>query len=308
MQQESRKINFADQKTPPLMTYMLIILIVVLYCMGAAARTDSWFAQNAFQAQKIYSSVRSMNWADVATMISYSNFMTNNVWAMIGSMYFLWAFGTSVESRVGANRYIYVLICGLTLPWVVLTFDALMNNPWRFVPFEGPDKPYLYYFGPNLLIFTIMGAYAVLTPPKKVDLSGGMPRPKGEIFKKQKQTPVQDKFGLNPWTFVAAFCVCTAGQHAAMLGFYKTFDNCTLFSALAAAGVGYLIANTLLQSAVETFKDGPLKLEALKRYHELVDLDVSQEDAIKGTARAMGLPKEQVRSWVTKNKGRLRIS
>jgi hypothetical protein len=153
-----------------------------------------------------------------------------------------------------------------------------------------------------------MGAYAVLTPKRKVDLSGGMPRPKGEIFRKQKQTPVSEKYGLNPFVFVAAFCVLSAGQHTAMLAFYKTFDTCTLFSGLAAVGIGYSIAQSLLQSAVETFKDGPLKLEALKRYHELVDLDVSQEDAIKGTARAMGLPKEQVRDWVTKNKGRLRIS
>jgi transposase-like protein len=49
-------------------------------------------------------------------------------------------------------------------------------------------------------------------------------------------------------------------------------------------------------------------LEAIKRYNELVDLDVSPDDAIKGTARAMGLPNEQIRDWVTKNKGRLRIS
>ncbi len=307
-QQESRKINFAEQKSPPMMTYMLICLTMVIYCMGAASRSDSWFAQNAFQAQKVFESAKTMNWSEICTMVSYSNFMTMNLWTLIGAMYFLWVFGTSVESRLGANRFIFVLVSGLTIPWVVLAFDAMMNNPWHFVPFESPDKPFLFYFGPNLLIFTMMGAYAVLTPPKKVDLSGGAPKPKGEIFKKKKQTPVQERFGLNPWVFVSAFCVLSAGEHTAMLALYKTFDCLTLFSALAATGLGYAIANALLQSAVEGFKDGPLKMEALKRYHELVDLDVSQEDAIKGTARAMGLPKEQVRDWVTKNKGRLRIS
>ena len=141
-----------------------------------------------------------------------------------------------------------------------------MNNPWRFVPFEDQINRFSIIWQ-ELLLFTIMGGCCSDVAGRKL-IKRWHAKTERRNFQKQKQTPVQDKFGLNPWTFVAAFCVLTAGQHSAMLGFYKIFDNCTLFSALAATGVGYLIANTLLQSAVETFKDGPLKMEALKRYHE----------------------------------------
>jgi hypothetical protein len=49
-------------------------------------------------------------------------------------------------------------------------------------------------------------------------------------------------------------------------------------------------------------------MEALRRYNELIDLDVAREDAIAGAAKATGLSSDQVRIWVNQNKNRLRIS
>jgi hypothetical protein len=149
----------------------------------------------------------------------------------------------------------------------------------------------------------------VLAPEKKVDLADNRPRPRGEIFNRKQAKPVNERFGFNPWTFISAFIIITIGFHAALAFFWKgAYDSTTFFSALAGAGLGYILASMLLTSAVETFQDSPLKQKALKQYHELRDLDVSAADAIKGTSQSLGLPIEQVRTWVDSNKGRLRVS
>jgi hypothetical protein len=164
------------------------------------------------------------------------------------------------------------------------------------------------YVGPFFITCTIVGAYIVLAPPKKMDLSGGMPRPRFEIFNKKTEKPVSERYGLNPWTFISAFFAYEVAMHACMIYLWPGYDVGGLFAAAIATLIGYGIASYLLNSAVESFKDGPMKLEAIRRYNELVDLDVTPDDAIKGAARAMGLPVDQVRLWVAQNKNRLRIS
>jgi hypothetical protein len=62
-----------------------------------------------------------------------------------------------------------------------------------------------------------------------------------------------------------------------------------------------------MQQASAGLKESPMTLSAVKRYHELIDLDVCHEDALKGTARTLGLPYDKVKEWVAKNKGSMRI-
>jgi hypothetical protein len=135
-----------------------------------------------------------------------------------------------------------------------------------------------------------------------------MPRPRNEIFKKKVEKPVSENYGLNPWTFVSAFIFYQLAMHAAMIYLWPGYDVGGLYAGMVSMLLGYSVAAFLVARAVETFKDGPMKLEAIRRYNELVDLDVNPEDAIKGAARAMGLPVDQVRLWVSQNKNRLRIS
>ena len=77
--------------------------------------------------------------------------------------------------------------------------------------------------------------------------------------------------------------------------------------ALVSIVIGFALGQVFLQSATTSFKEGPLTMEALKCYNELIELDVNHEDACKGTARKLGLPVEKVREWVQKNKGKLRV-
>jgi hypothetical protein len=85
------------------------------------------------------------------------------------------------------------------------------------------------------------------------------------------------------------------------------YDIGDLVAAFVSIVIGFALGQLFLQSATASFKEGPLTMEALKRYHELIELDVHHEDALKGTARTLGLPYEKVKEWVAKNKGKLRV-
>jgi membrane associated rhomboid family serine protease len=301
-----RQVKFEVRKTLPIVTFMLVVLAITMYCLGASSG-DPWYTANTMNPGNFWTSLQKMDFAPVGNALIFSNFASCNIWVMIISIYFLWLFGASVEARLGPARLFMLIFLGATIPWFIQAWDAVSNPPWP-IEMDPTPKFTLNFFGPGLLTFALLGAYIVVKPEKKVDLSGGMPRPRGEIFRKKKETPVEDKYGLNPWIFVAAFIVYAVGLHFLTRFLWHGYDTLGLFAAVAAMGVGYGMATMLLNAAVQTFKEGPLKLEAIKRYNELVDLDVSPEDAIKGTARAMGLPIEQIRDWVIKNKGRLRIS
>jgi|SRR5277367_4429396 len=306
---KGQAVKFEERKTLPIVTFALVVMVIAIYCVGAATAIhgDTWYVANTLQPEQFWLALQKLDYMTIGNSLIYSNFASYNIWTMILSIYFLWLFGSSVEQRLGPARYFLLIFLGATLPWIVQAWDGVYNGPWAL---ENDPTPRftLNYFGPGLLTFALLGAYIVLKPEKKVDLSGGMPRPRGEIFRKKKEIPLGDRYGLNPWMFVAAFIVFQVGLHFVTRWLWHGFDTCSLFAAATAAGIGYGMSTMLLNAAVATFKEGPLKLEAIKRYNELVDLDVSPEDAIKGTARAMGLPMEQIRDWINKNKGRLRIS
>jgi membrane associated rhomboid family serine protease len=301
-----QKIKFEEQSAPPLLTGMLIVLLVIAYWL-ISGKDVSAYADHSFKASAVMEYLAAHDYGKLANVWWAGNFGSVNLWQMVGSMYFLGVFGVAVEKRLGAGRYILVLLLGSTIPWVVQYWDA--SNPIiSLFPGEHGSKLDIMYMGPFFLTCAILGAYVVVAPPKKIDLSGGLPRPRNEIFKKQVQKPVSERYGLNPWTFVNAFFLYQIGMHASMLYLWPGYDVGGMYAAAVAGLIGYGIASYLLASAIETFKDGPMKLEAIRRYNELVDLDVTPEDAIKGSARAMGLPVDQVRLWVTQNKNRLRIS
>jgi membrane associated rhomboid family serine protease len=261
----------------------------------------------SFQASTLYEDFTQQAWSKIVLAWAMGNFVAISLWQMIASTYFMWLFGVVVEKRLGPGRYALLLLLGSTFPWLLQMWDAT-RSPLFLMPGDNPVKFEICYIGPTVVTFAIMGAYMVLAPPQKRDLGGGMPRPRGEIFRKTQDKPVTEKIGLNPWTFIILFIVYALSLHFALSLLYKGFDSAGIYACLLATGIGYGMAYTLLQSAVESFKDGPMKLEAIRRYNELLDLDVKSDDAIKGAARAMGLPADQVRAWVAQNKGRLRVS
>jgi membrane associated rhomboid family serine protease len=300
------KLKFEERKSFPVMTFGLIVVVVAVYCLGASSKVDTWFVQNTIQPEQFWQSCLKGDYQSVLTGLTMSNFATVSLWTMIPSIYFIWLFGTSVELRLGPTRFLVLFLLGATIPWAVQIWDALFMPNWPLS--ESGAKFTLNYFGPGLFSFALFGAYMVLVPAKKVAIGGGMPKQRGEIFSKEVQVPLNERFGLKPWTFMSAFVVYQLGLHYVTRTLWHGYDTLGLYAPLIAVGLGYGMATTLLNAAMQTFQDSSMKLEAIRRYNELVDLDVSPDDAIRGTARAMGLPIEQVRDWVLKNKGRLRIT
>lgn len=302
-----KKIKFEEQQAPPLITGMLVILLVIAYWL-VSGKDPALYPDHSFKPSAVMEYLATKQYMNLINVWWSANFSSINLIHLAGGMYFLGVFGVAVEKRLGAGRYLLVLLLGSTIPWAVQYWDTANAVVSLFPGEAGHSKLDLMYMGPFLMTCAIVGAYIVVAPPKKVDRSGGMPRPRGEIFKKVKEKPVSERYGLNPWTFVGAFFAYELGMHAAMLYLWPGYDVGGIFAAIVSGGIGYGIAMMFLNSAMEAFKDSPMKLEAIRRYNELLDLDVTPDDAIKGAARAMGLPIEQVKLWVQQNKNRLRIS
>ena len=68
------------------------------------------------------------------------------------------------------------------------------------------------------------------------------------------------------------------------------FDTYPAFPCIVGGLIGYALGSMLQAQASAGLKESPMTLSAVKRYHELVDMDVTHEDALRGTARTLGLP------------------
>jgi membrane associated rhomboid family serine protease len=304
-----KKIKFEERAGIPALTICVVLMSLVIYSFthGKVTADNLSFVANSFQASALYEDYAQHDWSKIVVAWIMGNFMAVALWQLIVSAYFFWLFGVVVEKRLGPGRFAFLVLIGSTLPWIVQMWDAT-RAPLIQLPGDNPVKFELCFMGPSIVTFALVGAYMILAPPKKVAIGGGMPRPRGEIYRKTPEKPITEKIGLNPWTFIIVYCVWVVGLHVGLSWFYKGFDCAGVLACALSAGIGYTMASMLLRSAIETFKDGPMKLEAIRRYNELIDLDVKSDDAIKGAARAMGLPTDQVRLWVNQNKGRLRVS
>lgn len=303
---EEEKLKFQVLDSPPVITGLLVLLLFFVFL--TAGRTDlSMFPDHSFKISAVIENLITRQWDKIFNTWLYGNFACLNVWQLVGSMYFLGVFGITVEKRLGPARYLLLAILASTIPWVVQYWDG-GNATWSIFPGEQGSKLDIMYIGPFFITCAFMGAYIVMAPTKKRLFVSGMPKPRGEILQRKKLEDVGEVYGFSRWTFVGAFLFYALLMHTAMLYLWHGYDIGGTFAALVATLIGYGIASLLLRSAHETFKDSGMKLEAIRRYNELVDLDVTPEDAIKGSARAMGLPVDQVRLWVNQNKGRLRIT
>jgi hypothetical protein len=209
-----------------------------------------------------------------------------------------------VESKLGPPRYLILIMLGMFVPLVALHLDAARTHN---------DTCYV---GPIYLVCAFIGTYMVFPPiPKSKLAQREVKQDKHQIYRRGGRPDPLDKYTANPWIFVLTFVIIQAGFHVwitlqkpfwwfeGMIG----FDTVSLIPCAAGALIGYLIGIALEQQAVAALKESPMTLMAVKRYHELLDLDVGHEQALAGTARTLGVPVEKVRSWVAKNKGSMRI-
>lgn len=236
-------------------------------------------------------------------MIYNTEFSSFHIVQMGFSCYFFWVFGKHVEQKLGAARFMFLCILGLTVPFAVMQWDMQRSGNETTI------------VGPLLLLSTIIGTYLVFPPIPKSKIGGGEKRDKTQIFRRGGRPDMLEKYTANPFMFVVTFAVIQVLFHY-WITLKKPFfifegmdglDTLTIFPVLSGLVMGYALGWMLMQQASKGLKESPMTLSAVKRYHELIDLDVCHEDALRGTARTLGLPYDKVKEWVAKNKGSMRI-
>lgn len=300
-----QQIEIQDKPTTPIFTFMMVFGLLGGYAMSLSnSRSDWWLSHNSYQQLHIMEQMHKADWAGVLTLVSTATFASFHIVQMAFNIYFLWVFSKHTEQKLGPARFILLLVIALYLPWLMTYFDLARS----------PQLLELYIVGPAMMLCTIIGCYMVFPPIPKSVLGQGNIKPRNEIFRRGERADPLDKYIANPYTFVGVFAAVQVLLHLWLtIGFTDLFkpmpgyDIMMLVPALISAAIGYGLGQIFLRSATAHFKEGPLTLAALKRYYELLELDVNHDEALRGTARTLGLPYEKVKEWVAKNKGKLRV-
>ncbi len=306
MTQQSKLIEIQDKPTAPVFTFMMIFGLLAAYALGtlSAGRSDWWLSHNTYQQLHMMELLRKLDFVGISLLATTATFASFHIVQMSFNMYFLWVFSKHTEQKLGAGRFLLLLVIALYTPWVLTYFDMLRQ----------PALVELYLLGPAMTLCTIIGCYMVFPPVPKSVIGQGNIRNRNEIFRRGERADPLDKYIANPYTFVGVFAAVQVLLHLwCTIGFTDYFkpmpgyDVWMLVPSLVSLAIGYGLGQLFLKSATAHFKEGPLTLAALKRYYELLELDVNHDEALRGTARTLGLPYEKVREWVAKNKGKLRV-
>jgi membrane associated rhomboid family serine protease len=303
---DNRPVGVSERKSPPILTLVLAVVFVLIYQSYRSAHGQSWIMRNAFQAEQIVNLFNTHKFDQLANMILMTNFTSITTWHLLLSIYFFCLFGIAVEKRLGPIRYMTILFVAGIVPWIVQFTDLTYCPIWP-IAFEYPKYDF-YFFGPSAILLALSAAYMVLVPKKAADMSNSRLHRKDrtEIFNKRQAKPMTEKFGLSPTVFLTVFLIYMYALHYIFGYLYKGYDTIGLYAGLSAFAVGYFIASFIHVGLEESYQEHPLKHAAIKHYYELLDLDVGHENAVKGSAKALGLPDYQVEDWVKKTKGKLR--
>lgn len=310
MSQITPKIKFEQQQVVPIGTMLLIFLCAVTYVQAAqgAGQTENWITNHGFigpQAGKNLSDALSLlrlgafsefqtSITQILTNCYYATFASLDVYQVAANCYFLWAFGASVEPRVGIGRFMMLAMLGIALPWLVVTYEA-SRDPGHVI------------YGPALLICSFIGATFVFPPEKKINTEW-FKSSRGNIFAKPTGEDMTSKFQFKPVLFTIIF-IAYQGFIAFWTSHnYPALKNYAVIGEIGAMLLGYVAVSVMVWSATGSLADGPMRLMCVKMYNDILRLDVGHEMAIKGTSMSLGLPPERVREWVAAQKGKMKIS
>jgi membrane associated rhomboid family serine protease len=300
----NQQVQFEDKPGTPVFTFLMILALLGVFYMAATGRVEPWLSRNCFQEAAVLRIMHQADYGKLVGLIMTSTFASFHILPMALNMYFLWVFAKHTEQKLGPGRFLLLLAIAIFAPWVMGYFD-LQRQPNLFE---------VYFLSPAMMLCTIIGCYMVFPPIPKSKVGAGNIRPRNEIFRRGQRADPLDKYIANPYTFVGVFAGFQIAMHLwitiGCTDLFKPlpgYDMIMPIPALISIALGYGLGQVFLQSATQSFKEGPLTLAALKRYHELIELDVNHDEAIRGTARTLGLPYEKVRDWVQKNKGKLRV-
>lgn len=306
----NQRFEFEDRPVAAVFSVILVLLLILTYSiehglLGGNGKVEPWLMTNAYSLPKATALLAKKDYGGMMLMGYNSTFASFDMIQMAFNMYFFWVFGKHVEVKLGVGRYLLLILLGIYVPIIALHYDvSRTHNDFSWIT-------------TSFLASTIIGAYIVFPPIPKSKIGRGETgaRPKNEIFRKGGRPDPLDKYVANPYMFVLTFAVIQFLLHY-WVTMQKEFwifkpmpgvDILAIIPMVAGAAIGYVMGWGLQQQANAALQESPMTLAAVKRYHELVDLDVCHDDALKGTARTLGVPYDKVKEWVAKNKGSMRI-
>ncbi|MBI4533480.1 MAG: rhomboid family intramembrane serine protease [Candidatus Melainabacteria bacterium] len=275
-----------------------VTIILVLLCVwgfyASASHGMLWSKNHGFSLSRFVYQLDHRAYVEMLAMMFWSTFMQLNIWHFIGNTYFLWVFGSTIETRLGTVRFLLLTLVCIFGGWYLLVQHAGGVSEHTFV-------------GPGLLISGIIGGYLVFFPEKKISPGGAMRRTY-RIFHDEPTPNPAESFGVSPWLVLCAFVVFETLIHFVFAGRSIGLDSISLVPALEIFGVALIVSLLLVMSATHALQGHPLMLVAMTRYRQLRALDMTHEEAIAGTARLLSVPSEKVKEWIAKDPGVLRKS
>ncbi|GEM_PF-2070469 len=274
----------------PWVTTALLLLCLFAY-FQCASHGLLWLKSSSFVPGKYVLFQMQHRFVPLLQMMFWATFAQANFWQLLGSCYFLWVFGSLVELRLGLLRYLFLVALSIYGGWAMLAWEAGVHT-------------YGLYVGPGLLTASVIGAYMIFFPEKKINAAGSIGR-STRFFKNEPDPDPREAFGVSPWAIIGAFVVYELVMYFFLGTMHPQFEPMRWLSGLAAFVLGLLTSGALVASAAGGMTGNPLQILAIQRYQQLRSLDISHDEAIEGTARLMSVPVEQVKAWVSKGGGPL---
>jgi membrane associated rhomboid family serine protease len=268
----------------PVVTIGLNFLCIIAYSQMMTQRL-LYVKNNSFCPGKLFYLLDDNKLIDALYMMFSATFTQINVWQLLASMYFIWVFGSTIETRLGNGRYLVLILVS-------------MFAGWALVGYHGRGASLCFYVGPAFLISALIGAFLMCTPEKKISPGGSMFERKYQIFKNEPDPNPSDEFTVNPWVLIVAFIATQGIFHYVMTQMGLGFDSISIIPALESAVIGLLLAVLLVYMATSSIVANPMKGLAIKQYKELRALDMTHNEAIDGTSRMLTVPVEKVQEWI----------
>jgi|AGTN01.3.fsa_nt_gi Rhomboid family. len=305
-QGQGQNVQVETGDAAPMMTLCLIFAMVAIFTWMSQYRIEiwtphtgaiNWMRINSVQALNVMQFVHDQNWQRLATQLPTAALSSFAAWQLGLNCYLMWALGATIEQRLGAARYVVLVLLTIFVSYGVLVWD-------RF------DKGDMHYFyGPTFILAALVGAGMVFPEIKQINTQW-FKKSRGEIFSREPTKTASSKYKIKTKFFVMLFLAYTAGSWYYSRTFMSGSDGFQTFEAVPfviSLILGYLMAWFLVWSATGTLREGPVKLMCIRKYNDIKKLDVGHEVAVRGTSMALGLPEDRVREWTKEQQGKMNI-
>ncbi|HEY9792273.1 MAG TPA: rhomboid family intramembrane serine protease [Candidatus Obscuribacterales bacterium] len=303
---------------PPAVTILTLLGMILLTAMASNGKVF-WVEKYAFTAGHMSDLLGTHDWAGLLSYMFTATGAQFTVWLWPLNAVFTWVFGYVVERKMKNVRFGIMMFMLVISGWFLVFITAKAT----------PDKMYL---GPSMLLFGLLGAYFAYFPKLEHKVQQWI-RPNTEIFRNEKETPLEERYWVSPWLYVIAFVAyqvilqvalnfdketIVARTHLDFLGTAHTVMLGTLqvhpsafqpIAAIISIAVGFVLAKALpaFQMIRKPVRPGgKMQVEVIQHYRELRTLDLTHEQACEGAAKFAAVPIDIAKDWISKGSSGLK--